>query len=217
MVKRCVVFVIAWLAAGFALCACSLEECDTKGTSARPAAALVGKPAPGFKLPDTTGKVRTLSEFAGKTVVLEWINFECPCVRKHYESGNMQHLQKTYMPRGVVWLCLNSSAPGKSGYYPAKEIDPKLVARHATPTAYLLDPDGVVGKAYQAKATPHMFVINAKGILVYAGAIDDKPTAEGADIKTAHNYVAAALDAVLSGKPVPNAQTTAYGCPVKYK
>jgi peroxiredoxin len=185
---------------------------------ASPAAAApkVGAPAPAFTLTDVDGKARSLSEFAGKTVVLEWTNDGCPFVKKHYGSGNMQGLQKRWTGKGVVWRVVTSSSKGKQGHVDAAGAK-KLIAQHGMkPTAYLLDHDGKVGKAYGATATPHMYVIDAKGDLAYQGAIDDTPTADPADIAKAKNYVDAALNEVLAGKPVTTAATRAYGCSVKY-
>ena len=184
---------------------------------AAPADAKVGKPAPDFTLVDSHGKKHTLSGYKGKFVVLEWVNFGCPFVRKHYNSGNMQKLQKTYTQKGVVWLSICSSAPGKQGHFRPKKINELLRKKQAHPTAYLIDADGKVGKRYGAKTTPHMFIIDPNGILIYAGGIDDKPTTRLKDIKTAHNYVATVLDAVLAGKPAPIKTMKPYGCSVKYK
>ena len=184
--------------------------------SAAAAAPKVGQPAPAFTLKDVDGKERSLAEFAGKTVVLEWTNDGCPFVQKHYGSGNLQKLQQRWTDKGVVWLIVNSSSQGKQGHVDAAGAK-KLMAEHRMkPTTYLLDHDGKAGKAYGATATPHMYVIDAKGILAYQGAIDDKPTADPADIATAKNYVEAALTEVLAGKPVTTAATRAYGCSVKY-
>ncbi|MCL4820380.1 MAG: thioredoxin family protein [Vicinamibacteria bacterium] len=180
------------------------------------AAAVVGQPAPEFTLTDSTGKSHSLSSFKGKFVVLEWNNFDCPFVVKHYGSGNMQKLQNTYTARGVVWLTVNSSAAGKQGHLQPAEVAGKLAERKAAPSAYLLDADGKAGKAYGAKTTPHMYVIDPKGTLVYAGAIDDKPSTDIADVAGARNHVAAALDEALAGKPVSVASSTPYGCSVKY-
>lgn len=180
------------------------------------AAAVVGQPAPEFTLTDSTGKAHSLSSFKGKFVVLEWNNFDCPFVVKHYESGNMQKLQKTYTGKDVVWLTVNSSAAGKQGHLQPAEVAGKLAERKAAPSAYLLDADGKAGKAYGARTTPHMYVIDPKGTLVYAGGIDDKPSTDVADIAGARTHVAAALDEALAGKPVSVASSTPYGCSVKY-
>ena len=180
------------------------------------AAAKPGEAAPAFTLVDVDGKERSLAEFAGKPVVLEWTNAGCPFVRKHYDSGNMQALQKKWTEKGVVWLTVNSSAKGKQGHVDAAGAKKEIAANEAVPTAYLLDHDGKVGKAYGATAPPHMYVIDAKGQLAYAGAIDDKPSADQEDIAGAKNYVDAALTAVLAGEPVETKATRAYGCAMKY-
>lgn len=177
----------------------------------------VDKPAPDFALKDTNGKVHKLSDYRGKFVVLEWVNFGCPFVGKHYNSGNMQKLQKTYTEKGVVWLSICSSAPGKQGHYPPEKINALLKEKHASPSAYLIDEEGEVGKLYGAKTTPHMYIINPKGELIYAGGIDDKPSTKLKDIETAKNFVRAALDAAMAGKPVDVKEARPYGCSVKYK
>lgn len=179
--------------------------------------AKVDKPAPDFTLVDINGKKHSLSDYRGKFVVLEWVNFGCPFVKKHYNSGNMQKLQKMYTEKGVIWLSICSSAPGKQGYYEPEKIKEILKEKGSSPTAYLLDPEGTVGKMYGAQTTPHMYIIDPKGTLIYAGGIDDKPTSKLEDIETAHNYVVAALDAAMAGKPVPVKTAKPYGCSVKYK
>ena len=175
------------------------------------------KPAPNFTLKDFNGKSYNLSDFKGKYVVLEWINFGCPFVKKHYNSGNMQALQKKYTEKDVVWLSICSSAEGKQGYYAAKDLASVTEEHGIKSTAYLLDESGEVGKLYDAKTTPHMYIINPEGILIYAGAIDDKRSTDVADVKTANNYVSAILDDCLTGKKVDSKATTPYGCSVKYK
>lgn len=186
--------------------------------SAQPAhaAASVGSNAPDFSLADTTGKQRNLSDAKGKFVVLEWINFECPFVKKHYESNNMQKLQKTYTGKGVVWYSICSSAQGRSGNQPAEKINQALKSYNATPTAYLMDPSGKVGRSYGATSTPHIFIVNPKGTLIYAGAIDDNPSLSVGDTKKATNYLQKALDEAMSGKPVSKPSSAPYGCGVKY-
>jgi peroxiredoxin len=181
------------------------------------AAAIVGQPAPAFSLPDTSGGQEALSAFKGKYVVLEWVNFECPFVGKHYGSGNMQKLQKAYTGKGVVWLSINSSAAGKQGALDASKANALVKEKGATPTAFLLDSEGTVGQAYGAKTTPHMFIIDPSGKLIYNGAIDDRPSTDKADIATARNYVQAALDEALAGKPVTTTSSQPYGCSVKYR
>jgi hypothetical protein len=180
------------------------------------AAAMVGQPAPAFTLVDTNGARHSLSDLKGKMVVLEWVNFECPFVGKHYGSGNMQKLQKTYMGKGVVWLSINSSAEGKQGYFTPDRINALVKEKGAAPTAYLVDTDGAVGRLYGAKTTPHMYVVDPGGTLIYAGGIDDTPSTDQADVATAKNFVRAALDEALAGKPVTTATSTPYGCSVKY-
>ena len=180
------------------------------------AAPVVGKPAPNFKLPDANGKPVTLSDFKGKTVVLEWNNPGCPFVQKHYGSGNMQKTQAAAAKDGVVWLTINSGGPGKQGHMSGVEARAFVARSGARPAAYLLDPRGVVGKVYDAKTTPHMYVVDKAGTLVYAGGIDDKPTADQADIKDARNHVLAALSELKAGKAVSVATSRPYGCSVKY-
>ena len=180
------------------------------------AQATVGQPAPAFSAPDQTGSTRSLDAYKGKWVVLEWVNHECPFVKKHYGSGNMQRAQKAATAKGAVWLSVNSSAPGKQGAMDGKLATSLTSEKHAKPTAVLLDPQGAVGRAYGAKTTPHMFVIDPKGTIVYAGAIDDKPSTDPADVPAAKNFVLAALDEAMAGKPVSVASTQPYGCSVKY-
>lgn len=199
----------AALAALVALSALALP----RGASAD---AVVGQPAPAFTLTGTDGKPHALADYAGKYVVLEWINHDCPFVKKHYGSGNMQKLQKKYTEQGVVWLSINSSAPGKQGNYPPEQANALTAEKKAAPTALLLDPEGTVGKAYGAKTTPHMYVIDPEGKLVYAGGIDDKPSTDAADIAGARNHVDQALSQALAGQPITVASSTPYGCSVKY-
>lgn len=180
------------------------------------AAASVGTKAPAFSLPGSDGKTHQLSDYAGKVVVLEWFNRECPYVQKHYESKNMQRLQQDYAGRGVVWLTVNSSAAGKQGHATAAGAVATVAELGAAPTAVLLDESGTVGRAYGAKTTPHMYVIGTDGTLVYQGAIDDDPSFKQDGIATARNYVRQALDETLAGKPVSEPTTTPYGCSVKY-
>ncbi|HEU4723803.1 MAG TPA: thioredoxin family protein, partial [Candidatus Eisenbacteria bacterium] len=180
------------------------------------AAAVVGKPAPALELVDANGDRVRLDSFKGKVVVLEWVNFQCPFVGKHYGSGNMQSLQKKYTEKGVVWLSVCSSAPGKQGHVTGAEAKAAMEERGAAPSRFLLDPKGAAGKAYGAKTTPHMFVIDAKGTVVYNGAIDDRPSTKLADVEGAKSYVSDALDATLAGKKVELAATQSYGCSVKY-
>jgi peroxiredoxin len=176
----------------------------------------VGQPAPDFSLPDTNGQAHQLSQYKGKWVVLEWYNPDCPFVRKHYGAGNMQALQKEFTAKGVVWLSIDSSAPGQEGNYPADKLNQIASGQGVSRTALLLDPDGKVGHAYGAKTTPDMYIINPEGKLVYEGAIDSKPTTSVADLKVATNYVKVALDDSMNGKSVPQTVTRPYGCSVKY-
>ena len=176
----------------------------------------IGQPAPDFSLTDCSGKKVSLSDFKGKVVVLEWVNHNCPFVAKHYGSGNMQKLQADATAKGVTWLSICSSAPGKQGHATGPEAMKKCTETQSAATAYLLDETGKVGKTYGAKVTPEMYVIDANGVLVYHGAIDDKKSTNPGDIAGAKNYVAAALDEVLAGKPVSTAKTDPYGCSVKY-
>ena len=185
--------------------------------SAANAAATVGQPAPTFALTDTNGKAVNLADYKGKTVVLEWHNPECPFVKKHYDSANMQGLQSKYTKDGVVWLAVSSTEPGHQDYKKPDVMNGILKTSKASPTAYLMDDSGATGKSYGAKTTPHMYIINAQGTLVYAGGIDDKRSSNVADVKTAKNFVAAALDEIKAGKTVSVATSTPYGCSVKYK
>jgi len=175
-----------------------------------------GEAAPDFTLTDSKGTSHKLSDFRGKFVVLEWLNHDCPFVRKHYGSGNMQKLQREYTAQGVIWLSIISSAPGKQGHRTGPQADADTKDKNAAPTAVLLDPSGTVGQKYGAKTTPEMFVIDKEGKIIYAGAIDSVRSTESADIAKADNYVRQALDAALTGKPVPTAQTKSYGCSIKY-
>jgi peroxiredoxin len=179
-------------------------------------AAQVGQPAPNFKLNAADGRVVALSDFRGKTVVLEWHNPGCPYVRKHYDSGNMQKTQAAARKDGAVWLTINSGSPGKQGHMTGAEAQALASKEKVASTAYLLDPKGIVGKGYEAKVTPHMYIIDAAGTLVYAGGIDDKPTSDQADIPTARNHVLAALGEMKAGKPISVATSRPYGCTVKY-
>jgi peroxiredoxin len=177
----------------------------------------VGNPAPDFTGIDSNGQTHKLSEYRGKFVVLEWTNNGCPYTKKHYASGNMQSLQKQWTGKGVVWLTILSSAPGQQGYMTAAQENTYITQEHADPTAAILDPKGVIGHLYSAKTTPHMYVIDPSGKLVYEGAIDDHATTEVGDIPVSKNYVSAALTSALAGQPVATAYTRPYGCSVKYK
>ncbi|NCW26489.1 MAG: thioredoxin family protein [Betaproteobacteria bacterium] len=175
-----------------------------------------GEEAPDFTLTDSKGTSHKLSDFRGKFVVLEWLNHECPFVKKHYSGGDMQKLQKEYTAKGVVWLSIISSAPGKQGHRTGPQAEADTKDKNAAPTAVLLDPSGEVGKKYDAKTTPEMFVLDKEGKILYAGAIDSIKSTDSADIAKAENHVRAALDAALAGQPVPTPKTKPYGCSVKY-
>jgi peroxiredoxin len=197
-----------------ALCLClalALAGCGVALAQIAP-----GKPAPDFVGRDTSGKEVRLSGLKGNIVVLEWTNHDCPYVGKHYGAGNMQALQKEATGQGVVWLSIVSSAPGQQGHVDGLEADRLTASRKASPTAVVLDPEGLIGRAYGASTTPHMFVIDKAGTLAYMGAIDDMPSASRADIKGARNFVREALAAVAKGEPVKAASTRPYGCSVKY-
>lgn len=200
--KRKIITILAFLVLGM--------------TTVGAAEVTTGEAAPDFTLIDSQGQQRSLSDFKGRHVVLEWVNYECPFVVKHYKSGNMQSLQKTYADQGVVWLSVNSSAPGKQGYYTAEEINQVMANSGAAPAAYLIDESGEVGRLYGAKNTPHMYVINPEGVLVYQGAIDNDPGFDQSGIPGAENYVVAALAASMADEPVALKSTRAYGCSVKY-
>lgn len=180
------------------------------------AAPQTGQPAPEFTLTDSNGKSHKLSDFKGKFVVLEWLNHGCPFVVKHYGSGNMQKLQKEYTGKDVVWLSIASSAPGKQGHMSTEETNKTKEEKGSAATAVLIDEDGTVGRLYDAKVTPHLFVVDPEGTLIYMGAIDSVKSTDAADIAGAKNYVKQALDEAMAGKPVSEPTTTAYGCPVKY-
>ena len=180
------------------------------------AAAKVGDAAPDFTATASSGKTYRLSSNLGKYVVLEWHNNGCPYVGKQYNSGNMQRLQKEWTAKGVVWFTILSSAPGKQGYVTASEENGYLEKMHAAPTAALLDPTGEIGHLYDAKTSPQMVVINPQGIVIYDGAIDDKPTTDLADVPGATNYVNLALEEAMAGKKIETPATRPYGCSVKY-
>jgi peroxiredoxin len=179
-------------------------------------AAVPGTPAPAFKGTDSNGVQHSLSQYRGKYVVLEWANKGCPYDQKHYLSGNMANLQKEWTAKGVVWLSVISSAPGEQGYVTPAEENDYIKSMRVASTAVLLDPTGAIGRLYEAKTTPHMFVIDPTGKLIYQGAIDNKPTTDQADLKGAQNYLNDALNASMSGKPVAVTTTRPYGCSVKY-
>jgi peroxiredoxin len=179
-------------------------------------AAQVGSPAPDFHGTDSSGKTQSLDEYRGKFVVLEWHNHDCPYTIKHYESGNMQSLQKQWTAKGVVWLTIISSAPGTQGYVDASAENAYMKKMGSKPTAAILDPSGAIGHLYDAKTTPNMFIIDPSGKLIYAGAIDDHATTDTSDIPSSKNYVSTALTEAMAGQPVQTAYTRPYGCSVKY-
>jgi peroxiredoxin len=205
------------LAAGLGGAAALALDVSFAPTIADPASqARIGAPASAFSLTDSNGKTVSLADFKGKTVVLEWTNHDCPYVRKHYGGNNMQALQKKWTAQGVVWLTLISSAPGTQGYVSGVEANKLTLDRGAAPTAVVFDPSGSTGRAYGAHTTPHMYVITGDGTLVYMGGIDDKPTTRLEDLKTAKNFVDAALSEVAQGKPVSVTTSRPYGCSIKY-
>lgn len=204
------------LLAGSALAGLALALAPNLPALAAPPPVKPGSVAPPFTLTSAGGGKISLADFKGKTVVLEWTNHECPFVRKHYASGNMQSLQRDAAKAGVVWLSIISSAPGEQGAVSPDVARQLTTSRDAAPAQVLFDPDGKVGRAYGARATPHMYVITPDGKLAYMGAIDDKPGANVSEIAGARNYVREALTALSSGKPVSPPQTRAYGCSIKY-
>jgi len=186
--------------------------------SVSPARAVIatGHPAPNFTAQDTNGHPISLADFKGKIVVLEWTNPKCPFVLKHYNSGNMQKLQKTYTAKGVIWITINSAAPGREGFGTAADANQIVAERGAAPSFVILDSSGVIGHLYDAKTTPHMFIISPDGTLMYHGGIDSIATHDIPDLARAKNYVAAALDEMLAGQPVKVSAAMPYGCAVKY-
>lgn len=180
------------------------------------AQATVGQTAPAFTATDTSGKTVALADFKGKYVVLEWTNPGCPFVQKHYNSGNMPATQKEAVAKGAVWLAINTTSKDASDYLAPADLQAWIASKNGAPTATLMDADGKVGRAYSARTTPHLYVVDPQGKLIYAGAIDSKATANPADIPSATNYVKQALGEAMTGKPVSRATTQAYGCSVKY-
>jgi len=178
--------------------------------------AVVGEAAPDFSVVDAYGNTHSLSDYAGQYVILEWLNHDCPFVRKHYDGNNMQELQKKYTDQGVAWLSVISSAPGSQGYLEPEGAQKITGEKNASPTAVLLDPDGSMGRAYDARVTPHMYIINPDGILEYNGAIDDRPTPRASDLEGARNFVVEAMDALMNGGEIAVRTNTPYGCAVRY-
>jgi peroxiredoxin len=194
----------------------TLTAATTLALSTLSQAVTIGQPAPAFKVKDTNGKLVKLADFKGKHVVLEWTNPNCPFVVKHYGTQNMQGLQKDATAKDVVWLSISSTAPGHVDYLAAKDLVAKYQSWGAGSSALLMDDDGRVGKSYAARTTPHMYIIDPKGVLVYAGGIDDKRSANPADVATAKNFVKASLAELLAGKPVSTPTSAPYGCSIKY-
>jgi peroxiredoxin len=192
------------------------SACTESEAAPIPESPPVNQPAPAFTVSDTKGKTHSLDSYRGKWVVLEWFNHDCPYTKKHYSTDNMQGLQREYTAKGVVWISVISSAPGKDGYGSAADIDQQMIEKKASPSFVVRDTAGVLGRMYGARNTPQLFAIDPEGVLRYAGAIDDKPTSKAKDVKTAQNYLKAALDAGLSGQPIAIATTQPYGCDVKY-
>lgn len=201
---------------GTALLATASAVTLLAGTSLLHAEPKVGAPAPAFTATDSNGKKVSLSDYKGKIVVLEWTNDGCPYVRKHYNSGNMQALQKKWTGEGIVWLSVISSPPGEQGFAEGPRANQLTKERNAAPSAVLLDPKQQVARSYGAMATPTMYIVKPDGTLAYMGAIDDKPSSRLTDVPMAKNYVDTALSELKAGKPVSTSATRAYGCTVKY-
>jgi len=208
--------VVLALLVGFGLSAQDKPAEPLKDAASELVGPALGEPAPLFELNDLDGKPVSLASFKGKYVVLEWTNYDCPFVKKHYSSGNMQALQQKNVAEGVIWLVINSSAPGKQGNYQPEKWKELAAERKSAPTAILLDADGKVGKLYMAKTTPEMFVIDSEGRILFMGAIDDRPTTDVKDVEGAVNYVQLALREARAGYPVSVPISKSYGCSVKY-
>lgn len=189
---------------------------DSKRTTEEASQSIEEATSHHFTLIDAAGKTHTLSSYQGQYVVLEWVNFDCPFVKKHYRSGNMPRLQETYTAKGVVWLAICSSAPNKQGYYEGDALTDRIEQENFKGSAYLLDSDGAVGKQYHAKTTPHLFILSPKLKLIYSGAIDSTRSTDPDDIDQSTNYVAEVLEAAMADLPIPHAITAPYGCSVKY-
>lgn len=188
----------------------------SKSVENTPESAVVGEEAPDFEVMDANGNMHSLSDYEGQYVILEWLNHGCPYIRKHYDGNNMQRLQEKYTEQDVVWLSVISSAPGTQGYMEPEEARQSVEEYNASPTAILLDTEGTMGKKYDARVTPHMFIIDPDGIVRYNGAIDDKPTPRASSLETAHNYIEAAMTSLMNGEDVEVKSNTPYGCSVKY-
>ena len=216
-IRNSLVFmVVLALLVGFGLSAQDKPAEPLKDAASELVGPALGEPAPLFELNDLDGKPVSLASFKGKYVVLEWTNYDCPFVKKHYSSGNMQALQQKNIAEGVIWLVINSSAPGKQGNYQPEKWKELAAERKSAPTAILLDADGKVGKLYMAKTTPEMFVIDPEGRILFMGAIDDRPTTDVKDVEGAVNYVQLALREARAGYPVSVPISKSYGCSVKY-
>lgn len=203
--------------ASFTFASLAFASFTSLGLSSAALAATVGQAAPAFSLKDTEGKTVSLGDFKGKTVVLEWVNPGCPYVRKHYDAKNMQGSQKLAADKGAIWLAVNSTATTHQDYLEPTKLAAWMKSQNAAASRTLLDEQGSVGKSYNARTTPHMYIIDAKGTLVYAGGIDSIPSASKDDIAKATNYVNTSLTEIASGKAVSNASTKPYGCSIKYK
>lgn len=214
--KKNIILAAAVVAIAAVATIAAISAFDADAVEASTSQVAIGKPAYEFTLPATDGKQVSLSQFKGKYVVLEWLNHDCPYVKKQYGAGNMQKLQKEFTGKGVVWLSIVSSAPGKQGHYPPQRAHQLTQEKGGAPTHVLLDESGTVGKAYGAKTTPHMYIIAPNGALIYNGGIDDRATTNKDDIPHAKNYVALALNEALAGKPVSIPTSQPYGCSVKY-
>lgn len=196
--------------------AAAVRSAPEIGTPAGPAPE-VGKPAPAFTLPDSRGAEHSLAQYRGKWVVLEWLNYGCPYVQKHYRTGNIPGQQEKWRGKGVVWLAIASSAPGEQGHYEAAKMNAESQKKGSKASAVLLDPAGTVGRLYDARVTPHMFVIDPNGTLVYMGGIDNVPTPRDRDLERATQLVDAALEEGMAGKPISTPTSRPYGCNVKYR
>jgi peroxiredoxin len=211
--NRAVALLALAVVVSYTATACSESEASVLSTLVNPT---VNQPAPMFTVIDTKGNSHSLESYRGKWVVLEWFNHGCPYTKKHYSTGNMQALQREYTAKGVVWISVISSAPRKQGYGSAADIDREMAEKKASSSFVVRDTAGVLGRMYGARTTPQLFAIDTAGVLRYAGAIDDKPSSKAKDVKTAQNYVKAALDAGLAGQPIAVATSQPYGCDVKY-
>ncbi|MCC6572763.1 MAG: redoxin domain-containing protein [Planctomycetes bacterium] len=216
MLLSCLLIALTAVVCGGDAPAKEAPKAEDKAAEKDPEVATIDKKAPDFTLKDAAGTEHKLSNYAEKLVVLEWVNFDCPFVKKHYSKGDMVATARKYRDKGVVWLLVCSSGPGKQGNFEGKALTDRLTKEGVDAGHYLIDDKGTVGRAYQAKTTPHMFVIDKKGILRYQGAVDSVKSVEQADIAGATNYVAAALDELIAGKAVTTKETKPYGCGMKF-